>query len=76
MKYIGIKQARIRFPELVQRAEAGEEIVITRQGRAVARLVGAPRAPKALPTLREFRRTLGRDGTPAAQLVREERKVR
>ena len=76
MKHVGIKQAREALPELVHRAEAGEEIVITRQGRAVARLVGAPRAPKALPTLHEFRRTLGRDGTPAAQLVREERNAR
>lgn len=76
MKYIGIRLARAKFSELVDRAEAGEEIVITRQGRAVARLVGAPRAPKALPSLREFRRTLGRDGTPAAQLVREERDTR
>ena len=76
MKYIGIRLARAKFSELVDRAEAGEEIVITRQGRAVARLVGTPRAPKALPTLQEFRRTLGRDGTPAAQLVREKRSAR
>ena len=75
-KHVGIKQAREALPELVHRAEAGDEIVITRQGRAVARLVGAPRAPKALPTLREFRRALGRDGTPAVQLVRKERNAR
>ena len=56
MKHFGIKQAREALPELVRLAEAGEGIVITRQGRAVARLVGAPRAPKALPTLMEFRR--------------------
>ena len=76
MKHFGIKQAREALPELVRLAEAGEEIVITRQGRAVARPVGAPRAPKALPTLMEFRRSLGRDGTPAVQLVREERNAR
>jgi prevent-host-death family protein len=76
MKHVGIKQAREILPELVHRAEAGEEIVITRQGKAVARLVGAPRAPKALPALREFRRSLGQQGTPAAQLVREERNAR
>lgn len=76
MKHVGIKQARESLPELVHRAEAGEEIVITRQGKAVARLVRAPRAPKALPTLQEFRRTLGRDGTPAVQLVRDERNAR
>ena len=76
MKHVGIKQAREELPELVHRAEAGEEIVITRQGKAVARLVSALRAPKALPTLREFRRAIGRDGTPATQLVREERNAR
>ena len=76
MKHDGIKQARETLPELVHRAEAGEEIVITRQGRAVARLIAAPCARKALTTLREFRRTLGRDGTPAAKLVRDERSAR
>jgi prevent-host-death family protein len=73
MKYVGIKQARARFPELVRRAEAGEEIVITRDGKAVARLVSAPRATTPLPSLREFRRSLGRDGTSSFQLIREER---
>jgi prevent-host-death family protein len=76
MKHVGIKQAREALPELVHRAEAGEEIVITRQGKAVARLVGAPRTPRALPPLRAFRRSLGKDGTPAVKLVREERNAR
>jgi len=76
MRYIGIKQARDALPDLVHRAEAGEEIVITSQGKAVARLVGAPRAPRSLPTLREFRRSIGKGGTPAVQLVRDERESR
>jgi len=76
MKHVGIKQAREALPDLVHLAEAGEEIVITRQGRAVARLVGAPRAPRTLPTLQEFRSSLGVDGTPAVKLVREERDAR
>jgi len=76
MKHIGIKQARDALPDLVHRAEAGEEIVITRQGRAVARLVAAPRTPRALPPLQEFRRSLGTGGTPAVKLVRGERDAR
>ncbi len=76
MKHVGIKQAREALPELVHRAEAGEEIVITRQGRAVARLVAAPRTPRTLPPLREFRRALGAAGTPAAKLIRAERNAR
>ena len=76
MRHVGIKQAREALPELVHRAEAGEEIVITRQGRAVARLVGAPHASRTLPPLREFRRSLGAHGTPAVRLVRAERDAR
>ena len=76
VKHIGIKQAREALPELVHRAEAGEEIVITRQGRPVARLVGASCEPRPLPSLREFRGSLGAAGTPAVRLLREERDAR
>ncbi len=73
MKHVGIKQARQEFPDLIDRVEAGEEIIITRQGRPVAKLVAAPRERKPLPSLADFRARLGGPGTPAAQLVREER---
>jgi prevent-host-death family protein len=76
VKHIGIKQARQELPDLIDRAEAGEEIIITRQGKPVAKLVAAPKALKQLPSLAEFRNGLGRAGTPAAQAVREERNVR
>jgi len=39
MERIGIYDARSRLSELVSRVEAGEEVVLTRRGRAVARLV-------------------------------------
>ena len=73
MKHVGIKQARQELPDLIDRAESGEEIVITRQGRAVAKIVPAPKTQKPLPSLADFRQTIGRDGTPAVDLIREER---
>jgi prevent-host-death family protein len=73
MRHVGIKQARQELPDLIDRAEAGEEVVITRQGKPVAKLVAAPRTRKPLPSLAEFRDGIGRTGTPAVQLVREER---
>lgn len=73
MKHVGIKQARQELPDLIDRAESGEEIVITRQGRAVAKLVPAPKTRKPLPSLTDFRDAIGRDGSPAAELIREER---
>jgi prevent-host-death family protein len=38
---VGASEARIRLSALLHRVEAGEEIVITRRGRPVARLVSA-----------------------------------
>ncbi len=73
MKQVGIKQARQTLPDLIDRVEAGEEFVITRQGKAVAQLVSIPKTPKPLPALAEFRQGLGRLGTSSAQLLREER---
>ena len=73
---ISIHAAKTHLSRLIARAEAGEEIIITRQGKPVAKLVAVPQALKQLPSLAEFRKDLSRGGTPAAQLVREERNVR
>jgi len=73
MKHVGIRQARQDLPDLIDRAEAGEEVIITRQGRPVAKLVAAPREPMPLPSLVDFRARVARSGTPAVQLIRDER---
>jgi prevent-host-death family protein len=39
MEKVNIHDAKTRLSQLVERAEAGEEIVIARAGRPVARLV-------------------------------------
>ena len=41
MPSIPIAEAKNRFSELVARAEAGEDIAVTRHGKPVARLVPA-----------------------------------
>lgn len=45
---IAIADAKARFADLIRRAEAGENIVLTRHGKPVARLTGSPR-PQDLP---------------------------
>ena len=47
MEKVNIHDAKTRLSQLVERAEAGEEIVIARAGRPVARL--APLAPRGRP---------------------------
>lgn len=40
METVQLHEAKARLSELVDRAQAGEDVVISRHGRAVARLVG------------------------------------
>jgi prevent-host-death family protein len=47
MKRVAIAEAKAHFSALVERAEAGEEIVIARRGKPVARLVPEPRMTRA-----------------------------
>jgi prevent-host-death family protein len=42
---LAITQAKARLTDLVRRAEAGEEIVLTRHGHAVVRLVAVRARP-------------------------------
>ncbi len=44
MATISVFDAKAQFSKLIARAEQGEEIVISRHGRAVARLVPMPAA--------------------------------
>ena len=39
---IGVFEAKARLSELLEQAESGEEVVITRRGVAVARLLAMP----------------------------------
>jgi len=41
MEKIGIYEAKSRLSELVEKAEAGQEVVITRRGKPVVKLVRA-----------------------------------
>lgn len=47
MNTITLADAKNRLSELVRRAEAGEEVVVTRRGHPVARLVGPASAAPA-----------------------------
>jgi prevent-host-death family protein len=46
MKRVQIAEAKAHLSALVERAESGEEIVISRRGKPVARLVPEPRTQR------------------------------
>ncbi|HEX9638180.1 MAG TPA: type II toxin-antitoxin system prevent-host-death family antitoxin [Acidobacteriota bacterium] len=72
---VGIKQARQMLSALLHRVEAGEEIVLVRRGKEVARLV-PPRAKKRrLPRLEAFRATLRVRGEALSAEVLRQREL-
>jgi prevent-host-death family protein len=77
MRTVNIKEARACLSRLVDRAERGETVVITRHGKQSARLGPMPARAKGLPSLSEFRSGIVTPRTGLAATVmasrREER---
>ena len=73
MVTVNLARAKARLSELLDKVEEGQEVVITRRGRAVAHLSPAARPQKPLPLgeLARFRATMPRLRRPAAELLRE-----
>ena len=55
---ISVKETRKNFSSILDRTEKGEEIVILRRGKRVARLVPLNSAIKRLPDLSQFRASI------------------
>lgn len=57
---VPVSEAKAKFSELIRRVEAGEEIVLTRNGKPVARLA-EPKPPEETPHDGELRmRAMGK----------------
>jgi len=69
---ISVKEARQKFSSLLDKVAHGNEIIITRRGRRVAKLVTAAKDAK-LPQLKRFRGELKVTGKPLSQTVIENR---
>ena len=75
MVTVNLARAKAHLSELLDKVEAGEEVVITRHGRPVAHLpaVSRPKQPLQFQELAEFRATMPRLRRPSAELLREAR---
>jgi len=75
MESISLADAKAQLSKLIDRVESGEEIVITRHGRAVARVapVEQPKKPLDLDALAELRKRMPPWSRPSAELIREMR---
>jgi prevent-host-death family protein len=75
MVTVNLAQAKAHLSELLDKVQAGEEVVITRRGHPVAHILPAlrPRKPLPLQELAAFRATMPRLRRPSAELLREAR---
>jgi prevent-host-death family protein len=74
MVTVSLAHAKAHLSELLDKVEAGEEVVVTRHGRAVARLAASrPRLKLALDDLAAFRATMPALRRPSTNLLREAR---
>jgi prevent-host-death family protein len=73
MLRVNLAEAKARLSELLDKVEAGEEIIVTRRGREVARIRGVTVMKKPVPVdeLAKFRARMPKMRTPAAKLIRQ-----
>ena len=68
---INVAEAKTHLSELLDRVEAGEEVVITRRGKAIARLSSVLPAREPLVPLADLRSSLPRVTKRSVDVVRE-----
>jgi prevent-host-death family protein len=73
MTIVSIKEARANISQLVDKAEQGEQIIVTRNGRKVAVIHGFPSRGQKLPPQGDFRATIKCHGSPLSTTVMENR---
>ena len=69
MSEINLKNARNNLSSLLTKVERGEEIIITRHGKRVAKLVSAERQETGLPSLNQFRAKIKIQGKRLSKTV-------
>ena len=70
---VNVKEARSKISSLLDRTQKGEEILILRRGKKVARLVPVARPKRCLPDLTAFRESLSVKGDSLSRTILEAR---
>lgn len=66
-----LAQAKAQLSRLIILAEAGEEITITKRGRAVVKLVPSEPPRQQMPSLAEHRAQMTPQTEPAGEFIRK-----
>ncbi len=73
MLEINVKEARGNLSSILDRVEKGEEIIITRRGKRVARISNIENIPIPLQSLKQFRDKINITGKSLSQTVINQR---
>ncbi len=68
MLEVNVKEARSNFSQLLNKVEQGQDILLIRRGKKIARLV-AQETGCNLPSLKEFRKTISLSGEELSSVV-------
>ncbi|MCZ6805297.1 MAG: type II toxin-antitoxin system prevent-host-death family antitoxin [Proteobacteria bacterium] len=71
MYSVSVADAKARLSEFLAQVEAGDEVMITRRGKLIARLVGIGKKCKPLPSLADFRSKHPQSKTNLTKLIRK-----
>ena len=70
---VNVKEARKNLSLILDRVERGEDIVITRRGKKIARLTNLHDEGRPLSSLKDFRRDIEIKGPSLSQTVIDQR---
>ena len=74
VRKVSVREARQHLRRLLDQVQAGDEVVMTRRGVEVARLVRPQRKPVRLPDLEGFRASMKLRGEPLSRQVIKSRR--
>lgn len=68
MLEVNVREVRSKLSLLLDKVERGEEVIITRRGKKIARLAALDSGER-LPSLKKFRNTLKTNGTSLSKTI-------
>ncbi len=71
MNTVSVADAKSHLSELLAQVEAGDEVMITRRGKLIARMVGVGKKCKPLLSLADFRSKHPKSKTDLTKLIRK-----
>ena len=71
MNMISLAEAKARLSEILRRVEKGEEVIVTRRGRAIARIARVGKTPQAFRSRADLRARLPKARRSSAKVIRQ-----